>query len=220
MSEIPENLQDGVKYLNHGFLDFTSYLDETQQSYNEGHDTIIEHYLLFEAFLKSKNYDYTPLKLSTSKDTNVNHICDFFSFISIEFEKRETLNKIESSQNKFGMHFETEFCYEFTTGDLDRIQTLINELRENIIKSKFFEDDHRARLLKRLEKLQAALHKKVTNLDMFWGLVGDAGVALGKFGTDAKPIIDMIKEIANIAWRTQSISEELPSGTGTPFLQE
>ena len=69
-----------------------------------------------------------------------------------------------------------------------------------------------------MEKIQSELHKKVSDLDRFWGLIGDAGVVIGKFGNDAKPIVDRIKEIADIVWRTQSRSEELPSGTTTPFL--
>ena len=83
-----------------------------------------------------------------------------------------------------------------------------------------FEEDHKQRLLKRIEKLQAELHKKVSDLDKFWGLVGDAGVVLGKFGKDAKPLVDRITEIAKIVWQTQARAEELPSGTDMPLLSE
>lgn len=95
---------------------------------------------------------------------------------------------------------------------------MINELRDIISKSKLFTDEHQRRLLKRLEKLQSELHKKVTDLDNFWGLIGDAGIAIGKFGDDVKPIIDRIKEITDIIWRTQARSEELPTGIPMPFL--
>jgi hypothetical protein len=57
-------------------------------------------------------------------------------------------------------------------------------------------------------------------LDRLWGLIGDAGVVLGKFGESAKPIVDRIKEIAEIVWQTQSRAEELPSGTPIPLLQD
>ena len=53
----------------------------------------------------------------------------------------------------------------------------------------------------------------MADLDRLWGLVGDAGVAIGKFGKDAKPIVDRIREISDIVWRTQSRAEELPSDT-------
>ena len=99
------------------------------------------------------------------------------------------------------------------------MQHLINELRVQISKTDALEQEHQQRLLRRLEKLQAEMHKKVSDLDRFWGLVGDAGVVLGKLGNDAKPIVDRIKEIASIVWRTQSRAEELPSGTELPSLE-
>ncbi|NVM02945.1 MAG: hypothetical protein HWN67_11445, partial [Candidatus Helarchaeota archaeon] len=57
------------------------------------------------------------------------------------------------------------------------------------------------------------------NLDKFWGLIGDAGVMIGKFGNDVKPIVDRIREIAEIVWRTQAIAEELPTGMKFPLLK-
>ena len=60
----------------------------------------------------------------------------------------------------------------------------------------------------------------MSNIDQFWGLVGDAGVALGKFGEDAKPFVDLIKEILDIIWRVQSNAEELPSGSTQALLRE
>ncbi|MDD4295136.1 MAG: hypothetical protein PHP69_06455, partial [Candidatus Omnitrophica bacterium] len=62
---------------------------------------------------------------------------------------------------------------------------------------------------KRLEKLQQELHKRVSDLDRFWGIVGDAGVMLGKFGEDAKHLVDRIKELVDIIWRVQSRSEAI-----------
>jgi len=110
------------------------------------------------------------------------------------------------------------FFYEFTEGDLNRAQELINELRGEISSSNLFEDEHRQRLLRRLEKLQSELHKKMRDVDRIWGLIGDAGIVIGKFGEDAKPFVDRIKELSQIAWRTQSHKEELPSDSKNPML--
>lgn len=111
------------------------------------------------------------------------------------------------------------FFYEFTDGDLKRIQQIINELREQIGESDLFEADHRRRLLRRLEALQSEMHKKMSDVDRIWGLVGDAGVAIGKFGKDAKPFVDRIKELSQIAWKTQARAEELPSSSVNPLLE-
>lgn len=113
--------------------------------------------------------------------------------------------------NRYEAILGDSFVYEFSEGDLKRIQKLLNELRDMISGALDFDPSHKARLLARLEKLQTELHKKVADLDRFWGLIGDAGVALGKFGNDAKPFVDRIKEITDIVWRTQARCEELPS---------
>ena len=100
-----------------------------------------------------------------------------------------------------------------------KVQTLINELRDEISKSSLFDDNHKGRLLNRLGSLQNEIHKRMSNLDKFWGFVGDAGVMLGRFGKDAKPFTDRIRDIMQIVWRTQSITEELPSDSPLPMLE-
>lgn len=123
------------------------------------------------------------------------------------------------ARNRFRLALGTQFAYEFTNGDLDRVQQLLNELREQVVAADYFESDHKARVFARLEKLQAELHKKVSSLDRFWGLIGDAGVAAGKFGTDAKPLVDRVRELTQIVWRTQARAEELPSDAAMPSLE-
>ena len=116
------------------------------------------------------------------------------------------------------IHIGKAFAYEFSDGDLEQIQKSINALRDLVAASDFFGVNHKSRLLKRIERLQQELHKKQSDLDHFWGLVGDAGVVLGKFGSDAKPFVDLIKEITNVVWRTQARAEELPSDSKPALL--
>jgi len=158
--------------------------------------------------------------------SGINRINDFElinSFV-INFHKlldgREKLGVLDSARNKYKTHFKNSFAYRFTDGDLIRIQALINELRDLINESTLFSDNHKSRLLSKLEKLQKELHKKMSNIDIMWGFIGDAGVVFGKFGNNVKPLVDRIREIVEIAWRTQAIAEELPSGTTMPMLNE
>ena len=130
------------------------------------------------------------------------------------YKSRETIgNTFLGRGRKIGEALlSTQRRYEFDDADFDRIQTLINELRELITASEVIDEDHKSRLLKRLEKLQQELHKKMSNVDMLWGLIGDAGVVLGKFGHDVKPLTDRIREIVEIVWRVQAAAAGLPSG--------
>ncbi|MDC7824509.1 hypothetical protein PQS90_05025 [Pseudomonas sp. BLCC-B13] len=129
-------------------------------------------------------------------------------------------NRLQHLKNHFTLTVANGFGYEFSEGDLRRIQTLINELRDLVATGQDLADEHRQRLLKRLEDMQKELHKKTSDLSRYYGLLGDAGVAIGKFGEDAKPIVDRIKEILQITWNTQARAEELPSGTMPPLLEK
>ncbi len=133
--------------------------------------------------------------------------------------KEEAKLRVSALRNRFKSSLGSGFVYEFSQGDLERVQGLVTQLRDLIAETGHFEKEHQQRLLRRLEKLQSELHKKVSDLDRFWGLIGDAGVVLGKIGNDAKPIVDRIREIADIVWQTQSRAEELPSGTKLPQLE-
>lgn len=188
----------------------------------QNYDVFLEGFSLISSILD--NFNLT-LPFHTTKPDLVGDVSDvakiefFFKSVKHEFNKKNTLINFNTKKNRFDALLNQSFSYEFSQGDLDRVQKLINELREEINSSKLFEEKHKSRLLKRLEKLQAELHKKMSDIDAFWGLVGDAGVAIGKFGKDAKPFVDLIKDITDIVWRTQSRAEELPSGTPTPLLE-
>lgn len=127
--------------------------------------------------------------------------------------------KIEQFKNHFSITLNNAFGYEFTDGDLKRIRALINELRELITENTELDEDHKRRLLKRLEKMQAEIHKKVSDLNAFYGLAVEASVMLKKVGENAKPIVDRIKELTGISWNAQARAENLPSGTEPPMLE-
>ena len=166
-------------------------------------------------------------KICHSTNDNIKSLLHYVFHLKVEIKPLIDNQETYENENSFLRLLDKKrsllnigFFYEFTDGDINRIQILINELRAEISKSDLFEEDHRSRLLKRLERLQAEMHKKMSDIDRFWGLIGDAGVALGKFGKDAKPIVDRIKELSQIAWRTQSRAEELPSGSHNPLIEE
>lgn len=125
---------------------------------------------------------------------------------------------IEKNKKEFATRIGKGFAYEFTESDLERTQQLLNELRELISKSDEIDEDHRSRLLTKLEGLQSELHKKVSDFDRFWGFVVESGLYLGKFGKAVKPITDRIRELADIVLRTQAKAEGLPGPPKFPLL--
>lgn len=199
-----------------------------QEIYNrstskEEDEKYYEYYLEAFGVLKAINESYNiGIKIPDLPSGRSNHlefISEFSSELSSRLDSVVADNIIKKSQEKYLIKIGRTFSYEFSQGDLNRIQTLINELRDSISNSDLYENNHKERILKKLEDLQKELHKKVANLDKFWGLVGEAGVVLGKFGNDAKPLVDRIREIAQITWRTQARAEELPSNSPLPHLE-
>lgn len=183
---------------------------------------LYETFALIEAYISANEIEVTIPPLPNERQERLKVIAGFIAglrdTLRPHYQSTEDEQSIANFKGKFVTMIGKSFVYEFTEGDLTKIQGLLNDLRGLVSDSHFFEDAHRRRLLKRLEKLQQELHKKQSDLDHFWGLVGDAGVAIGKFGKDAKPIVDRIREITDIVWRTQSRAEELPSGSLPPLL--
>ncbi|WP_261841160.1 hypothetical protein [Aliamphritea ceti] len=180
-------------------------------------------YALLEAISEanSLNWELPPIKFD-EPESHKEELINFFKSLKDELSPyalvSEEQRKLKNYRQGFLTKIKNTFIYEFSDGDLEQIQSKLNSLRDFISKSTLFEDKHKQRLLKRLELLQQELHKKQSDLDRYWGLIGDAGVILGKLGKDAKPIVDRVKEITEIVWRTQSRAEELPSDAKPPLL--
>jgi len=186
----------------------------------DDYEFYIEAFGLFQAFAEAFGLNFKYPDLTTEKLNNINSIVSYLADRKKDAEKEMSVLLLSNAREKYSVRFRNAFYYEFTDGDLKRIQELVNEIRNLTVSSMNFEEEHRRRILKRLEKLQRELHKKMSSVDQFWSLIGDAGVALGKLGEDAKPFVERIREIVDIIWRVQAMAEQLPSGSSQPLLKE
>ena len=221
IESLPTDTVEAGKLLCKYFYDFQESLS-INDSIDDYYFDYIDAFVAIQEFVFANNMltEMTRTKLTENKRENINIIQQSINSISERLNNLEALNILESARNKYKTHFGNSFAYIFTDVDLKRIQNLINKLRDSINDSSLFEDNHKTRLLGRLEKLQSELHKKMSNIDVIYGLIGDGGVVLRKFGEDVRPLYNMIHEIVQIAWRTQTIAEELPSSTSMPMLDE
>lgn len=224
LENIPEGFHEGRRFIVNDF--FREYPKIHSNSVVNGYSTsyrqYFEYYIILEEFFSQFGQtlpEILDLDLNDKAQTSLK-IVDLLKGLKITLSKEDEKSHLDETRSHYATAFKNQFAYEFTQGDYDRIQALLNELRELISKSELFEAKHQRRLLMKLEKLQAELHKKVSDIDKFWGLVGDAGIAIGKFGKDAKPFVDRMREITGIIWRTQAKTEELPSDTQMPRLEE
>lgn len=197
-------------------------LPDTEGWQDSEYDALLEGYALILEVVESEllNIAGPAFEISGNKASDCNEINQYLKVVEKVCVSESSRLRVQSLRSHFKAAIGAGFAYEFSQGDLQRAQVLINQIRDLVADANGLEKDHKRRLLARIENLQSELHKKVSDLDRFWGLIGDAGVVLGKLGQDAKPIVDRIKEVADIVWQTQSRAEELPSGTRPPLLAD
>lgn len=121
-------------------------------------------------------------------------------------------------EQRFNRLITGTFGYELTDGDLKEVQELLNRLRALIAESDELSDNHKERLLKRLEDVQQELHKKLSSLDKLYCLAIEVSVVAGTIGKNAEPFVKIAKSILGISWRTHAHTEGLPSGATPPQL--
>lgn len=172
---------------------------------------IVEFYGLIDAYAEAFALEISMPEFEGDFSDDTKNAENFVEYLSSKVSREMGQNTFERFRDIFSVKLSKVFHYEFSEGDLEKIQGLLNELRTLISKSKDLGEDHKSRLLRRLEKLQSELHKKVSDLDRFWGFFIDASIVVGQMGENAKPMIDLIQKIVRIIWPTQTRAYELPS---------
>jgi len=169
-----------------------------QKHYNH----YVESFAIFRAFCKARGLKIQLPKLASDWEENMGAIYGFIRDNSDTWEKeinkRSTNSLLSEKEDEYENIFSSGQTYEFTDNDIQRVQELINELRELISTSNLITDDHKRRLLRRLEAMQGEIHKHTSDIDRFWGFVAEAGIVARKFGEDLKPISDRVTEIGKI----------------------
>lgn len=173
---------------------------------------VLEALALISTYSEVNNLKITELDITTYDVEGIRKAHDFVTQLQKEFEPIANSRQFEQYRNFFATQLGAAFHYEFSEGDLDLIQKLIDELRELIATTDELGEDHRHRLIKKLEKVQSEFHKKVSNLDRFWGFCLELSIVVGLMGKNAEPAADLVKKIVAIIWPAQTRAYDLPSG--------
>ena len=184
-------------------------------------DDLFEAMGMWEAFAKAYNLPITDYDPTTwRKEQLINAFNAQKNYFGKQLADRRSLSAVRRGRKLFAMHSGKLFVYEFSETDVQEIQGHLNELRSLFTSSDELSEEHRRRLLRRLEQLQTELNKTMSDLDRFWGLVGDAGVAIKKFGNDTRNaalIVAAIYKLTMIIWKAQLTAHGLPFEPG-PLL--
>lgn len=199
---------------------------ENQNVRIKDHQELIELSALARVLISSLEYPVPvpSLELGANRLGNLKSIHSYFAELNGNIISSSATHTYRAAVANFEMDRGLTDYYEFEDTDKKRIQQLVNEIRDALSNTLIFDEEHKQRILKRLEKLQTELHKKVSSFDNFWGLYIDSfvasGRALGRGVEEAGPFLDRVRELAEIAWRVQRKTDALPPSTEMPLLEK
>jgi len=141
-------------------------------------------------------------EIGSQRHQNIANVTAYFSRLRdqarSELTGRYSRGYFETKTEEYAALFSRLSIYEFSESDYKRVHDLVRELRDLIRGSSLITDEHKRRLLRRLEAMHAELHKKTSDIDRFWGFIGEAGIAMRKFGEDLAPISERVLELGGI----------------------
>jgi hypothetical protein len=169
----------------------------------EHHNDYVEALSILRGFAMARDANLAPFpEIGPQKHQNISNIVAYFSqlrsVVRAELTSRYSKGYFETKTEEYMALFSRTLVYEFSETDYKRIQDLVSELRELIRSSTLISDEHKRRLLRRLEAMHGELHKKTNDIDRFWGFIGEAGIAMRKFGEDLAPISERVLELGGI----------------------
>lgn len=169
----------------------------------EHHNDYVEALSILKAFAVSRDARTEPFpEIGPQRHQNIAHIKAFFSQVSqsvrSELTRRHAKGYFESKTEEYVSLFSKASVYEFSETDFKRMLDLVEELRQLIRDSSLITDEHKRRLLRRLEAMKGELYQKTSDIDRFWGFLGDAGIAMRKYGDDLAPISQRVLELGGI----------------------
>src|SRR3954452_8862217 len=169
----------------------------------EHHDDYVESLSILRAFAMAKAAKLDPFpEIGPQRQKNIANIAGYFvqlrTSVRGELSNRHARGYFESKTEEYVALFAKVSVYEFSETDFKRVQDLMNELRDLIRNSTLITDEHKRRLLRRLEAMRGEFHRKTNDIDRFWGFLGEAGIAMRKFGEDLAPISERLLELGGI----------------------
>jgi hypothetical protein len=169
----------------------------------EHHDDYVEALGVLRGFAMARQASLPNFpEIGAQRHENISRITAYFTQLReatrSELAGRHSRNYFEAKTEEYMALFAKAQVYEFSDAEFKRVHVLSNELRDLIRCSSLIGEDHRRRLLRRLEAMQAELHRKTNDIDRFWGFLGEAAITMRKFGQDLQPVSERVMELSRI----------------------
>lgn len=211
IESLPEDIPSAIAEICKRYSEIRQRLPSAQDK----HLFVTEAFGLIAAYSEANSLGIDVPKIVGEQNADGKNASQFFTKLRSQSSQQMGQNQLEQYKNIFTARLGKVFHYEFSEGDLKRIQDLINELRDLISASEDLEAKHKRRILNKLNKLQSEIHKSVSDLDTLYGSVIELSVLARIVGENLKPVVDRIRELMSIVWPTQARAFGLPSNA--PF---
>lgn len=194
-----------------------AYLDQLGKLLNETNDTKI----LFPFYTDSLGVliamaihyelggNYEEVKTMTG-DALANQMFQAFNSNLDQARMRARTSSVSDNVDRYLDKMNKSARFEFVEGDYNRLQDLLNEMRDVVTKSDELEKEHKTRLLKKIEQLQSVLNKRMSSLDQFWALLGEVNGVLPLVHENLKELRKIGAEILFIVHMAQVTANGLP----------
>jgi hypothetical protein len=193
----------------------------------EHHDDYVEALSILKGFAMARgaNLEKFP-EVGPQRHQNISQISAYFNQVRTtartELAGRHSRNYFDAKTEEYLALFAKAQVYEFSETEFKRVQALASELRDLIRDSSLITEDHKRRLLRRLQAMQAELRKQTNDIDRFWGFLGEAAITMRKFGEDLQPFSDRVLELGRIIMDVILVKEGIKAlpELGQMFLPE
>ncbi|UWR61801.1 hypothetical protein [Phaeobacter inhibens] len=101
--------------------------------------------------------------------------------------------------------------FEISSDDKSKLLALCSEMRELINSTLELDDKTKNRIAKRITAIEAQVRSGLGILDVVLSGMAEVGEAAGKFGNDVKPLVDRMREVAQIARSGSNDQDALPA---------
>lgn len=199
LSQLPADNYEAMAILCTEFERFDGHARQV----SEQHDDYVEALGIMRAFGAARGAKLPPFpEIGAQRPQNIANINGYFTqlrnTVRAELISRNARGHFDSKTEEYISLFSRVPMYEFSEPDYQRGQELITELRELLRTSALLDEDQKRRLLRKLDNMRSEFNKKTTDIDRFWGFLGEASIAMRKFGADLEPISERVLELARI----------------------
>lgn len=209
INRLPEDPTPAVIVICKEFLAFHAANKNAFSHYK----SYIEALGFIEVYAEANNLEMSFPKIDEKREQNIVKIEKFFMETCRTYERKYQQANLDDIKKKFASKLKSENVYTADDNEVIILKKQLIALRNEVEKNSLLDEDYKFRIIRKIDKILSTSYKSMTDLNPFWGLIGEKGIIIGKVGTEKKVIPELINFLADTIWKIQLRSEKMPVNT-------